>query len=177
MTFGELVIRILVFCVALISARQLQASFQSKNISIESSRKVLHMNKIVRFTGLFFLLFCLIICLFQIFQASAKVFYLGYIMSLLFAALGYSLCKLYSNHWLKYNDHTISVQNVMGQVSDIKWNEIESVSYENITSFIKIKGNGKHIKIHNELVGLEDFLEMFESKTNINVRDLGIRGM
>ena len=84
---------------------------------------------------------------------------------LVFGSLGVYLLLWYYKHEVKFDPEGLEVSSWLGKVQDLQWSEIDDIRFAPLSGQIKMKGNGKTLKIHQHLVGLNTLLELMEEKT------------
>ncbi|MEO8934165.1 MAG: hypothetical protein ABI295_07640 [Xanthomarina sp.] len=81
--------------------------------------------------------------------------------------------KGYISHF-KVTDVGIIETSMFGKMKEIKWKEIEDVSFVNSSSELKIEGLDHTIMAHRHLVGFEELVSKLEQKTGKTRAEIGI---
>lgn len=81
----------------------------------------------------------------------------------------------YNNHRVVFNDQEISCVNWTGKMTNLNWQDVESVSFSAFSGYLKLKdGHGKVMKMHMHLVGLKTLTDLIEQKTGKTAAQLKI---
>ena len=139
----------------------------------EDGITVLRMNKFYQYIGWGAVCIGVLSCVIPLFYPEEEDIYLFGIFALsLFGGLGAAFVLYGRNHWLEFNDESITVQNWKGKAETVAWNDIKDVRFNTISGYVKISGPKKTLNIHMHLVGLRTFLNKMEEKTEWKVSEL-----
>ncbi len=134
----------------------------------------LRMHRLYFYGGLVCVIFALVFVGAAIYVNEIELYFIGFAMLLLFGGLGI-LCLLpYKNHWIAFDDNTISVYNWAGKKKTIQWNKIENIKFSSVSGYIKIRTPDDTVSIHQHLVGLNMFIKKMEALTSWREEDLKI---
>lgn len=126
---------------------------------------VLRMNKLYGIISVIGILLGLLIAI-MIITTNAP-FIIAFIVLAIFLVTGIPLIMIYKNHYLKFDNNIIEVQNYIGKVQSLEWKKIRNISFNYFTGFISITDNyGTRIKVHYHLVGFSSFIRTMEAETN-----------
>lgn len=93
---------------------------------------------------------------------------------LLFGSLGVFLLLWYYKHEVKFDQEKLIVSSWRGKSQELRWTELEEVRFHPFSGQIKMTGDGKTLKLHQHLVGLNTLLELMEAKTKFKKDDLNL---
>jgi len=145
----------------------------SKNISGNHIGEFeLRMNRLYQFLGFFCLGIAAITIFATIYLQEEEILFIVICVLLFFVVLGLPCLLFYNNHKLIFNDERIIVQSWTKKLQKISWREIEEISFNKFSGYLKIKGANKEMAIHQHIVGLKQFTNKMEQRTGRNVAEL-----
>ena len=66
----------------------------------------------------------------------------------------------------------VAVQDWRKRIEIIRWEEINEITFNPFSGYLKIRGINKRITVHQHLVGLKEFTNKMEEKTKWNASEL-----
>lgn len=115
-------------------------------------------------------LFLLVIAIFYVGNDDRNIVLAMSLGAILLGALLFA--KGYISN-IKISEESIVETSLLGKEKEIKWTEIESVSFGKVSLELKIKSNKKAIKAHVHLIGFPQLIEVVEAKTGITRQQMG----
>lgn len=158
-------------------AVSLTMNYMNKGASQEIAKNMngeieLRMNKLYQILGYVSICFASIFVITALYYQEKELYIIGVLMLFLFGGLGIPCLMYYQNHKLQFNDERIIVQNWRKKVEEITWGEINEIKFNPFSGYLKIRGLNKIITIHQHLVGLKEFTNKMEEKTNWKTSEL-----
>jgi len=151
----------------------------------KSSQKVIEMNPhgltslrlhiLYQILGFLALLFTLIFSIGILLNEDNAIFIIFFCW-LLFGSLGVFLLLWYYKHEVQFDEEQLIVSSWLGKSQDLKWSELEEVRFLAFSGQIKMKGEGKVLKLHQHLVGLSTLLTVMEKHTPFKKSELNLPG-
>lgn len=75
---------------------------------------------------------------------------------------------------IRVTDQGIVETTIFAKEKEIRWNEIQSISFGAVSLELKIQSSDKKIKAHMHLVGFPEFIAELEEKTGKSKTEMGI---
>ena len=168
---GEQVISYGVIGVAISFAISMIINFRKKRASQEVGDNVkdeieLKIGKFYQIVGYHGIVMAFIFPIGALFYQETEMYIMGVTLFLLFGGLGLLLVMYYRNHRLRFDDHKIIVHSWRNKIEEITWQEIEEIKFNQTSGYLKIMGINKKLLIHKDLVGLHEFIQKMEEKTD-----------
>lgn len=135
----------------------------------------LRMNKFYGIIGFVSLIIGLLFLIFLPLTAEpndSAVWIVTTLMPLIFWGIGIPCMMYYRNHRLVFNNNSIIVTNIYGQIKEIKWSDIKDINFNALSGLLVLKTTQEKIKIHQHLVGLSKFIEHIENNTKWTQKEL-----
>lgn len=102
---------------------------------------------------------------------------LGIIIMTIILGVPGLICLLYvTKYRVAFNNEQIEVRNIYGKVVTVRWAEIVEAKYNHFSYFLHLKvSDGRKIKIHQHLIGINTFLDLLEKKRGLTRSEIGLR--
>lgn len=94
------------------------------------------------------------------------------VATLLIGYISFLTLSWYYFYRVSFDSEYIIVTDRKGESQTIAWKDIDQIRFRHTQGYIKIEANGKVIKIHQHLVGLQSFLIEMEKQTPWRIKDL-----
>lgn len=137
----------------------------------------LRMNKFYQILGYVVLGLGFIILLVIIYYQEKEMTLIGALAILFVVGLGLPVLLYYRNHKVYFNEETVTVISWTGKKQVIRWEEIQKISFNAFSGYLKLFGLANKVKMHQHLVGLKEFIKMMEEKTNWTAKSIGFSQM
>jgi hypothetical protein len=99
------------------------------------------------------------------------------IMTIFFWLLSFPPLMLFKNHRLRFDMDKIESWNFWGNKSMVRWSEIEQVTFNHFSGYLKIRDkNGIRIKASHHLAGFKNLVAQMEMSTPFRAKDINIPG-
>lgn len=144
-----------------------------RSVSNEHGWHELRMNRLYQIAGILVGIIGLSFLLIGLNEQDSTALIAVVIISLGFSALGFISLLWYLNHRLNFNEQFLSASNFYGKSTSLTWNEISNITFNSFSGLITITAtDGKKIKAHQHLAGLNSFIELMEQKTKWTAKSL-----
>jgi hypothetical protein len=135
---------------------------------------ILQLPKLYAIIGLLLIIGGIGILIFAFITASGNDWIIAISCSLIPMILGVLLfAKGYISH-IKITESGIIETTMLGKLKEIRWNEINDLSFGKVSLEMKIASSEKNIKAHIHLVGFDELVSKIEEKTGKTRIQIGI---
>lgn len=135
---------------------------------------LLRMSKLYQVLGLIACVMGLAMLVAVIIENDPELYWFGLPMAVAFILMGGWLLLYYQKHQVEVDENKIRVQNWRGKVVVLEWKEVEKISFNAFSGYIKVIGKDKKLTIHQHLVGLKNFVALMEQHTSWTAKALRI---
>ena len=154
--------------------RYLKKSTQKSQLPLENGQYRLRIHKFYLILGLISFVVGLAMVIGSILTISPDItmYIMIFIMFLVFVGLGTLSILYYRNYYVQFDNSYVEVMNAFGKLSSMRWDEIKTAKFNFNSGLLTLAGNGKRIKIHQHLVGINRFMNYLEKKTGWTAKGL-----